>query len=30
MPIKDLLSFWRAAEVYVDGERVPTGMPGED
>jgi uncharacterized protein (DUF427 family) len=30
MPVKDLVSFWRAAEVYVDGERVPTGMPGED
>jgi uncharacterized protein (DUF427 family) len=28
--VKDLLSFWRAAEVYVDGVRVPTGMPGED
>jgi hypothetical protein len=25
-----LVSFWRAAEVYVDSERVPTGMPGED
>ena len=30
MPVKNLVSFWRAAEVYVDGERVPTGMPGED
>jgi uncharacterized protein (DUF427 family) len=30
LPIKDMLSFWRAADVYVDGERVPTGMPGED
>jgi uncharacterized protein (DUF427 family) len=30
LPVRDLVSFWRAAEVYVDGERVPTGMPGED
>ncbi len=29
LPIKDMISFWRAAEVYVDGEPVPTGMPGE-
>jgi uncharacterized protein (DUF427 family) len=28
-PVTDMVSFWRAAEVYVDGERVPTGMPGE-
>jgi uncharacterized protein (DUF427 family) len=28
--IKDMVSFWRAAEVYVDGDRVATGMPGED
>jgi uncharacterized protein (DUF427 family) len=28
-PVRDLLSFWRAATVYVDGEAVPTGMPGE-
>lgn len=27
--IKGLLSFWHDAEVYVDGARVPTGMPGE-
>ncbi|GAB7003047.1 DUF427 domain-containing protein [Nocardioides sp. AN3] len=27
--IRDLISFWRAAEVYVDGNRVRTGMPGE-
>jgi uncharacterized protein (DUF427 family) len=30
LPVKDLISFWRAAEVYVDGVRVPTGMPGEE
>jgi hypothetical protein len=29
MPVKDLLCFWRAATVEVDGEPVPTGMPGE-
>jgi uncharacterized protein (DUF427 family) len=29
LPVKDMISFWRAAEVYVDGERVATGMPGE-
>ena len=29
MPVKDLLCFWRAATVEVDGEQVPTGMPGE-
>jgi uncharacterized protein (DUF427 family) len=29
MPVKDLLCFWRAAAVEVDGEQVPTGMPGE-
>jgi uncharacterized protein (DUF427 family) len=28
--IKDMVSFWRDAEVYVDGDRVATGMPGED
>jgi uncharacterized protein (DUF427 family) len=28
-PVRDLLSFWRAATVEVDGEPVPTGMPGE-
>jgi uncharacterized protein (DUF427 family) len=28
-PVRDLLSFWRAATVEVDGEKVPTGMPGE-
>lgn len=27
--VKDLVSFWRAAEVYVDGEAVNTSMPGE-
>ena len=27
--IGGLLSFWRGAEVYVCGERVATGMPGE-
>jgi uncharacterized protein (DUF427 family) len=29
LPVQDLLSFWRAATVYVDGEPVGTGMPGE-
>ena len=29
LSVKDMVSFWRAADVYVDGERVPTGMPGE-
>jgi uncharacterized protein (DUF427 family) len=29
LPVKDLLCFWRDATVEVDGERVPTGMPGE-
>jgi uncharacterized protein (DUF427 family) len=28
-PVTGLLSFWRAAAVFVDRERVPTGMPGE-
>ena len=28
-PVTGLYSFWRAATVYVDGEQVPTGMPGE-
>lgn len=28
-PVKDLLCFWRPAIVYVDGEPVPTGMPGD-
>jgi uncharacterized protein (DUF427 family) len=28
-PVRDLLSFWRDATVEVDGEPVPTGMPGE-
>lgn len=28
-PVKDLISFWRAARVYVDGEAVDTAMPGE-
>jgi uncharacterized protein (DUF427 family) len=27
--VKDMLSFWRAATVYVDGEAVDTSMPGE-
>jgi uncharacterized protein (DUF427 family) len=27
--VRGLFSFWRAATVYVDGEVVPTGMPGE-
>jgi uncharacterized protein (DUF427 family) len=29
LPVKNLLCFWRAAVVEVDGERVATGMPGE-
>jgi uncharacterized protein (DUF427 family) len=29
VPVRDLLSFWRAATVFVDGEPVPTGMPGD-
>jgi len=29
LPVKDLLCFWRAATVEVDGEAVRTGMPGE-
>ena len=28
-PVRDLLSFWRGATVEVDGQAVPTGMPGE-
>lgn len=30
VPVKDLLSFWRGATVFVDDQPVPTGMPGED
>ncbi|WP_323095689.1 DUF427 domain-containing protein [Intrasporangium sp. YIM S08009] len=29
LPVKDLVSFWRAAVVTVDGRRVDTSMPGE-
>jgi uncharacterized protein (DUF427 family) len=29
LPVKDLVCFWRAATVYVDGEVVDTSMPGE-
>jgi uncharacterized protein (DUF427 family) len=29
VPVKGLISFWRAATVYVDGVPVPTGMPGD-
>jgi uncharacterized protein (DUF427 family) len=29
LPVTGLISFWRAASVFVDGERVPTGMPGD-
>jgi uncharacterized protein (DUF427 family) len=29
LPVRDLVSFWRAATVYVDGEPVDTRMPGE-
>lgn len=28
--VRDLVSFWRDATVYVDGEPVETRMPGED
>jgi uncharacterized protein (DUF427 family) len=29
LPVKDLVSFWRAATVEVDGVRVSTSLPGE-
>jgi uncharacterized protein (DUF427 family) len=29
LPVKDMVSFWRAATVYVDGEVVDTRMPSE-
>ena len=29
-PVKDMLCFWRAATVYVDGEPVDVSMIGED
>jgi len=29
VPVRDLLSFWRDATVYVDGEPVETRMPGD-
>ena len=29
LPVRDLLSFWRAATVYGDGDPVDTRMPGE-
>ena len=29
LSVKDLVCFWRAASVYVDGELVDTSMPGE-
>jgi len=29
LPVKDLLCFWRAATVYVDGESADTSMLGE-
>lgn len=29
LPVRDLVSFWRAAIVYVDGVPVETRMPGE-
>ena len=29
LPVTDMLCFWRAATVYVDGEPVDTSMPGE-
>jgi len=30
VPVRDMVSFWHAATVYVDGEPVDTSMPGED
>ena len=29
LPVKDLVSFWRPAAVYVDGTSVNTSMPSE-
>ena len=29
LPVKNMVSFWRAATVWVDGEAVDTSMPGE-
>jgi uncharacterized protein (DUF427 family) len=29
IPVRDMLSFWRAAKVFVDGEAVETRMPTE-
>lgn len=29
VPVTDMVCFWRAATVYVDGQPVPTGMPGD-
>ena len=29
LPVKDLVSFWRPATVYVDGVSVDVSMPGE-
>jgi uncharacterized protein (DUF427 family) len=28
-PVRDMVSFWRAATVYVDGVSVDTSMPGD-
>lgn len=28
LPVKDMVCFWRAAVVYVDGTSVDTSMPG--
>jgi uncharacterized protein (DUF427 family) len=30
LPVKDMVCFWRAATVRVDGQAVDTSMPGED
>jgi uncharacterized protein (DUF427 family) len=29
LPVRDLVCFWRPAQVYVDGEGVDTSMPGD-
>jgi len=29
LPVRDMLSFWRGATVYVDGQPVDTRMPGD-
>lgn len=29
LPVKDLVCFWRPAEVYVDGQTADVSMPGD-